>query len=230
MAERVARIWFGTTALVAIVGLALEIAVSVPPAGGYFDSTPSRIFNLLFFFTIESNIIIAVTTLLLAIRIRRWSALFRYFWLAGIVSILITGIVYHAVLAKNAHFTGLGAVATQLLHTVVPVLALAGWLVFGPRNRFTWSLVALSLVHPAVFLVVTLARGAMIDWYPYPFLDATQLSYGRIAVNSVVLAILFVAFAVAATLTDRVILRRGSRKPTVQDRHNFPEVVAADHR
>jgi hypothetical protein len=210
---------------VAFVGLGLEIVTAATAGGGYFDSAPSRVFNLLFYFTIESNIIIAVTTLLLAIRVRRWSALFRYFWLAGIVSILITGIVYHAVLARNAHFVGVGAVANQLLHTAVPVLALVGWLVFGPRNRFTWSLVALSLVHPAVFLAVTLVRGAMIDWYPYPFLEVDQLGYARIALNSAVLALLFVAFAVAATLTDRIILRR-TRKPA----ESREQLLLQDHR
>src|SRR4051794_13547623 len=110
MAERMARIWFGTTALAAILGLLLEVWVSVDADGGYFTTPASRMFNLLFYFTIQSNIIIAVTTLLLAVRVRRWSPVFRYFWLAGIVSILITAIVYHAVLAQNAHFTGVGEV------------------------------------------------------------------------------------------------------------------------
>jgi hypothetical protein len=213
MAERWARIWFGTTALVAFVGLGLEVVLTASSGGGgYFTSAAGRMFNLLFYFTIESNIIIAVTTLLLAIRVRRWSATFRFFWLAGVVGILITGIVYHAVLAQNAHFVGLWAVATQLLHTAVPVLALAGWLVFGPRGRFTWPLVWLALVHPAVWLAVTLVRGALVGWYPYPFIDVAQIGYARMAVNSAVLAVLFLAFAAAATLTDRVVLRRAGRR------------------
>jgi hypothetical protein len=156
--------------------------------------------------------------------------MFRFFWLAGIIGILITGIVYHAVLAQNAHFVGWGAVATQLLHTVVPVLALVGWLVFGPRGRFTWPLVGLALVHPAVWLAVTLVRGALVGWYPYPFIDVTQIGYGRMAVNSAVLAVLFLAFGAAATLTDRVVLRRASRRAPQEQRDNFPEVVASEHR
>jgi hypothetical protein len=215
MAERWARIWFGTTALVAFVGLGMEVVVTAISGGGYFTSAAGRVFNLLFYFTIESNIVIAVTTLLLAVRVRRWSAVFRFFWLTGIIGILITGIVYHAVLAQNAHFVGWGAVATQLLHSVVPVLALVGWLVFGPRSRFTWPLVGLALVHPAVWLTVTLVRGALAGWYPYPFIDVTQIGYARMAVNSAVLAVLFLAFAAAATLTDRVVLRRAGRRSTL---------------
>jgi hypothetical protein len=231
MAERVARIWFGVTALVAIVGLGLEAAATAMSGGGFFDSVPSRLFNMLFYFTIQSNIIIAVTTLLLAIRVRRWSPVFRYFWLAGIVGILITAIVYHAVLAKNAHFTAVGAVADQLLHTVVPALALTGWLVFGPRNRFTWALVGLSLVHPAVWLTITLLRGALIDWYPYPFIDVSQIGYGRMAVNSAMLAMMFVAFAVAATVVDRVVLRRsgGSSQPVRPVRSTGREQPLLEH-
>jgi hypothetical protein len=208
MAERVARIWFGVTALVAVVGLALEATATAMSGGGYFETVPSRLFNMLFYFTIQSNMIVAVTTLLLAVRLDRTSAVFRYFRYAGVIGITITGIVYRAVLADNAHFVGLGVVADQMLHSAVPVLAVLGWLVFGPRRQFTWRLAPAVLIHPALWLAVTLGRGAMIDWYPYYFVDASRVGYGRVAVNAATLAGLFLAFAYAATLLDRVILRR----------------------
>src|SRR5262245_33773272 len=110
MLERCARLWFATTAAAATVGLLIEVYVSATVDGGYFTSPGSRLFNLLFYFTIQSNVIVAVTTLLLAVRLDRTSAVFRYFRLAGVIGITITGIVYRAVLADNAHFVGLGVV------------------------------------------------------------------------------------------------------------------------
>jgi hypothetical protein len=116
--------------------------------------------------------------------------------------------VYRAVLADNAHFVGLGVVADTLLHAVVPVLAVLGWVVFGPRRQFTWRLAPAVLIHPALWLTMTLVRGALIDWYPYYFVDAARVGYGRVTVNSATLAGLFLAFGYAATLLDRLILRR----------------------
>jgi hypothetical protein len=208
MAERWARIWFATTATVAIVGLVIETVVTATVGGGYFTSAGSRLLNMLFYFTIQSNVIVAVTTLLLAVRLDRPSAVFRYFRLAGVVGITVTGVVYRAVLADNAHFVGLGVVADTLLHAVVPVLAVLGWAVFGPRRQFTWRLAPAVLIHPALWLTLTLVRGSLIDWYPYYFVDASRVGYGRVAVNAATLAGLFLAFAYAATLLDRVILRR----------------------
>lgn len=208
MAERWARIWFATTAAVAIVGLVIEAVVTATVGGGYFASAGSRLLNMLFYFTIQSNVIVAVTTLLLAVRLDRSSAVFRYFRLAGVVGITVTGVVYRAVLADNAHFVGLGVVADTLLHAVVPVLAVLGWAVFGPRRQFTWRLAPAVLIHPALWLTLTLVRGSLIDWYPYYFVDASRVGYGRVAVNAATLAGLFLAFAYAATLLDRVILRR----------------------
>jgi len=208
MAERWARIWFATTAAVAIVGLVIEAVVTATVGGGYFTSAGSRLLNMMFYFTIQSNVIVAVTTLLLAVRLDRSSAVFRYFRLAGVVGITVTGVVYRAVLADNAHFVGLGVVADTLLHAVVPVLAVLGWAVFGPRRQFTWRLAPAVLIHPALWLTLTLVRGSLIDWYPYYFVDASRVGYGRVAVNAATLAGLFLAFAYAATLLDRVILRR----------------------
>jgi hypothetical protein len=215
MAERWARIWFATTAAVAIVGLVIQVVVTATVGGGYFTSAGSRLFSLLFYFTIQSNVIVAVTTLLLAVRLDRTSAVFRYFRLAGIVGIAITGIVYRAVLADNAHFVGLGAVADRMLHLVVPVLAVLGWIVFGPRRLFTWWLAPAVLIHPALWMTMTLVRGELIDWYPYYFVDAGRVGYGRVAVNVATLAGLFLAFAYAATLLDRLFVRDRAQEAAV---------------
>jgi hypothetical protein len=63
----------------------------------------------------------------------------------------------------------------------VPVLAVTGWLIFGPRPRVTLRVVLLSLIWPAAWLGYTLVRGGLTGWYPYPFLNLQQRGPGPVA-------------------------------------------------
>ncbi|HEY3406708.1 MAG TPA: Pr6Pr family membrane protein [Propionicimonas sp.] len=76
---RVARALFGATSLIVTLGLVLQLWQSV--TGGSddasFASTPDRIIDFFSLFTVLSNIAVAVTTGLLAIRLDRPSTLFR---------------------------------------------------------------------------------------------------------------------------------------------------------
>lgn len=39
----------------------------------------------------------------------------------------------------------------------------------------------LWLLYPLVWTAYTLIGGALVDWYPYPFLDPAQGGYGSVA-------------------------------------------------
>jgi hypothetical protein len=91
-------------------------------------------------------------------------------------------------------------VADRLLHVVVPVLALVGWLLFGPRPRIDWPTCLRAAVWPIGWLVVMLVSGALTGWYPYPFLDHRQHGWGHVAVVCAGIFVLF--FALFATLRE----------------------------
>ena len=58
-----------------------------------------------------------------------------------------------------------------MLHMVVPVLAVFGWALFGPRPRVTGREIAIAVCWPFAWLAWTLVVGAATGWFPYPFLD-----------------------------------------------------------
>ncbi len=70
--------------------------------------------------------------------------------------------------------------------------------------------VGLSLLYPLAWLVFTLVRGPISDFYPYPFLDVRVLGYPAVLLNCVVVAVLFVALAAAAAAFDRAMARRAA--------------------
>lgn len=198
-----ARVWFGATALVVLVGLVLRIALLVSDGTqGAFDSTTDRVFNLFCFFTIQSNIIVGVTSLLLAQDPTRSSTAFRTFRLTGLVCIAVTGIVYHSLLSGLTDLHGLELGADHLLHTVSPIMAVIGWLVFGPRRLTASRIVLLSLIFPVCWLVFALIRGEVIDYYPYPFLDVNDVGYGRVFLNTLGISALYIGLAAGATALD----------------------------
>lgn len=209
--DRTARFVFGVTSAIVIFGLVLQLGLSVTADAdaGYFSSTPDRIVNFFSYFTVLSNVTVAVTTGLLAIRLDRRSALVRTLRLDGLVGIAVTGVVFHLALSDLQELTGWNAPADFLLHALSPILAVLGWLVLGPRRQISQRVVLLAVIAPICWLVYTLIRGSLVqdrvgnDYYPYPFLNVQEHGYPVVLVNSAVVAVLFLAISFGALALDR---------------------------
>jgi hypothetical protein len=197
------RIWCGVTALVVAAGIVIQLVVTATSTDGYFPDNPDRVFNVFAYFTIQSNLLLGGTALLLALGTERDSTLFRTLRLNGVLCIAVTGIVYHVALAGLSELSGAAAVTNFLLHTATPVLGVLGWLLFGPRGRASFAIVGWSLVFPVLWLVFTLIRGEAVGFYPYPFVDVGDLGYPKVLVNCLLVALLFLVLAFGATLLDR---------------------------
>ena len=206
--ERNARIFLGVTSALVTGGLVLQLVLAVRNEHGLFESHVGRLINTLAFFTVDSNILVAVTTGLLAWKLQRPSTLFRVLRVAGLVGIAITGVVFHLALKDLQELQGKEALADFILHTASPVLCVLGWLLFGPRGQVSKRIVGLSVLFPVIWLGATLVRGALVqdrfgkDYYPYPFLDVVVHGYGTVAVNIVLVAVLFLVVAGLALLLD----------------------------
>ena len=197
------------TAAVVLCGIVVQLVVTANGTEGFFADNPERVFNVFAYFTIQSNLLLGGTTLLLALQPDRpQNTLFRTLRLNGMLCIAVTGIVYHLVLAADDDPQGWAAVANFLLHTAAPVIGVLGWLLFGPRGFTDRRIVAWSIVYPLLWLVFTLVRGEFVGFYPYPFLNVDEHGYGRVLLNCLLVAILFLALAAGATSLDRRLHRR----------------------
>jgi hypothetical protein len=204
--QRLAAASFLATALLVVVALVIQMAVTANQTGGHFASGPARVANIYAFFTIQSNIIVAVTCLLLVTGRRLDSVAFAAFRLVGLVDITITRVVYQTVLAGQK-LTPWGTVADVLLHAVVPGLAIAAWLLFGPRGLASWRVSAYAFLVPLAWVIFTLIRGAAIHWYPYPFIDVDRQGYARVALNVAVITLIYWLLCWAVIALDRRLRR-----------------------
>jgi hypothetical protein len=209
----VARVWFGLTGLVVGVGIVVQLFATADVENGRFAALHSRLFNVFCFFTVQSNIIVGVTCLLLALSLDRPSTAYRVLRLDGLIGIVVTFVVFHVALSSLQELSGKAAVADFLLHTASPIMCALGWVMFGPRGWVTWRVVWLSLIFPICWLAFTLLRGPIVSFYPYPFLDVDEHGYPRVLLSSLLVAVLFVGLGALARVADRWLTRAGSSNP-----------------
>ena len=115
----------------------------------------------------------------------------------------MTGIVYSTVLAAIHQPDGAAETTVNtIVHYVVPVLMVAGWLLFGPRPRIDRRAIGWSLLFPVLWFAYTLVRGAIWGWYPYPFVDVTTHGYARVVVNALLVTVVLGIVAALFALGD----------------------------
>lgn len=187
--------------LVAIVGwggLGLQLWLSMAGMMANGFSAGGALWRYLGYFTILTNILVAIVATRAAIRPDgRGGVNDPRFEMAVAAAILIVGIVYGVLLAHLANFTGAHLLADTLLHRVQPLLFAMLW--WARRTgRLAWRDVVWAPALPAAYAVYTLARGRAEGWYAYWFFDAGKLSAGELVRNSA--AMLAVALSVGAAL------------------------------
>ncbi len=192
--------------IIAWTALILQFYLILQTTGTTGFSTLKTVINFFSYFTILSNLLVAVclTTSLLS----PTSGVGSFFSKVSVQSaiavyIFIVGLVYNTVLRGITNPTGLDWIVDNLLHVVVPVLYVLYWFIFAPKKILQWKNLAPWLIFPAAYLVYSLLRGPTADWYPYPFLHAGKLGYGQVAINSVFVLLAFLLVGLGAIAWNR---------------------------
>ena len=154
--------------------------------------------NFFSYFTVLSNTMAVVMLAMLAFGPdrdeARWFAVFRG---AVTVYMSVTGLIYAVVLAPN-----LAAISVPepwidwTIHVVGPVAVIIDWFLNPPPRRLDAHALWIWLIFPAVYLMYSLARGPIVDWYAYPFLDPAQdEGYAGVGLWSLVVAAVVFGFS-----------------------------------
>lgn len=169
----------------------------------------TRVVRFASYLTIWANVLAAVIAATLAVDPDRDGRRWRVLRLDAVVLMFGVGVVHWFFLRPLLDLHGADLLADKLLHVAVPLLVTVGWLGFGPWPRIGRTDLGAFLVLPAIWLAYTLVRGAVVDWYPYPFLDVDLHGYGYVAVSSLAVGALLLAVAAAGLWLDpRLTARR----------------------
>ncbi len=220
--ESPARAWHLVTGLISLVSLLVQLVMIVQGVNVLVDDSTglpavgvaTRVLRFFSYFTVQSNLLVIVTTLLLARDAQRDGRWFRVARIAGLVGITVTFVVYLVALRPILDLSGLAAVTDVGFHIVTPVLAVAGWVLFGPRPRFDRSVLLTSLAWPALWLAYSLVHGAVSGWYPYPFVDVVAIGYAAVLRNAALVLVLLLAVGACFVLGDRRLRPTGPMDPS----------------
>ncbi len=150
-------------------------------------SIPETLLRYFGFFTILTNILVAVSLTMVYLKgiSENGHFLTRPKTLtATAVYITIVGLIYNLILRFQWAPQGLAKLVDELLHSVIPVLFIFFWLKFVPKQSIQWKNILHWLIYPLVYLGYTLLRGSFAAWYPYPFINVTDLGYEKVVINS----------------------------------------------
>ena len=212
--------WHLVTLLVIVLSLGIQLVlvirgidVLVPEEGQTPPGVLTRVLRFFSYFTVQSNVLVALSVLPLlrypAVDEKGW----RVLRLDALIGIAVTGVVFVVALRPIVDLSGISALTNVGFHYLSPLLAVVGWLLFGPRPRIDGSTLRWALAWPLAWLAYTLAHGALTGWYPYPFIDAGQLGYPATLINAGLVTILML-------VTGAVFLVADSRLPPK------PEIMA----
>ena len=127
--------------------------------------------------------------------------------------IAAVGIVYSLALRQIWDPPGAQLIADRLLHDALPALYLLFWGFLVEKGRVRSRDTLGWIIYPLAYVAYTLARGAVTSWYPYPFLDVTQLGYPRVLWHIVVLLCGFLGIGLVIVGIDRVVARGRPGRP-----------------
>jgi hypothetical protein len=101
----------------------------------------------------------------------------------------MTGVIYAVLLAPASADVGLTAQWVDVIvHEVGPLVVFVDWILAPPERRPVLRDIGAWLVFPVVYVVYSLIRGPIADWYPYPFLDPNlDGGAGKVAITIVIL-------------------------------------------
>ena len=179
------------------------LALAALTAIGYDAAAGPGVSDIDYFsyFTVLSNLFAATMLLHGALRPpRERSRTVELLRGAAVVYILTTGIVYLLLLSGGAPaYPWVNAI----LHYLMPVAMTLDWLLDPPRVRLDpASTVVLWMAFPLLYVLYTVARGAIVGWYPYFFVNPHRGGgYLLVAGDCLAVGIGIVALIVATTWT-----------------------------
>ncbi len=207
----IVRVLGSLAIIAAIIGQGINTAAFFGSNGKGDNAVAHSLFNFVSFFTIESNIIAAVTfgigagvLLLTKGDGPAWFATLR---LGAVTYMTITGLVYNLLLRGYPLPQGRTLEwANEVFHVVMPIVVLLDWLLAPGRGRLDYKKIWVVIAFPIVWCAYTLIRAPFaVDpslgttpWYPYPFLDPQLSHNGYVSVAFYIIVIALVICSIAA--------------------------------
>jgi hypothetical protein len=195
--------------LIAVIAWSAVLVQIVSVAKGMVSDGRSPILgviNTLSYFTILTNLLLAIVTTACFLRGDADTLLTRPSTQSAVaLYIFVVGLIYTLLLRAIWNPTGLNAILDTALHDVTPVLYLLYWFLFVPKGTLRWNMPFYWLAYPVLYVVYCILRGSLTGLYPYHFVDVTILGYPRALLNTALLLLGFWILGLVLVAIDRLL-------------------------
>lgn len=99
----------------------------------------------------------------------------------AVVNMAVVGVVF-AILLRNVDLGDLRPWVNTVLQYLMPCVVVIDWLLLPPKAKLGLKPFLAVMVFPVLYITYVLVRGALVQWYPYPFLNPLNVGgYGGVA-------------------------------------------------
>jgi hypothetical protein len=124
------------------------------------------------------------------------------------VYIIVVGLTYNVILRFLWSPQGLQWLVDELLHTALPLAAVAYWVKYVRKNTLQYGNCFSWMLFPLGYIVFVAIRGAFSGFYPYPFIDVKLLGYPKALLNASGMVLIFMGLSLFLTAIGQWASRR----------------------
>jgi len=165
----------------------------------FFDDNPDRLLEsikLFRYFTIQSNLLVAVYFALTVSGKFEDSDFFKRFFGSVFLSIFVTGIVFAGYLEWTYVSPGLYKIGSALLHYISPILVTMYLLQSKEDYSFEYKDIKVWLIYPVSYLVYLIIQGVITNDYLYPFFDVPTIGVLGLVISTFFLVLFFFGMSI----------------------------------
>jgi hypothetical protein len=206
---KIALTWLGL--IVGIVALVLQFAIAMPAYLAAGRDIPGALGQFFTFYTILTNIVL-VLIYLSELTPARWLNIFRSLDTRGmmVAAMVLVMTFVHFYLRGLFPLTGLPLLCDRLLHYATPIIYVVWWIAAVQHGPLLIRKLPWMLLPTFIYFLYVMARGAWVQEYPYPVLNAYRLGYAHVLLNAVYLTIGLGALMLIVIGIDELLGRRKS--------------------
>lgn len=146
------------------------------------------------YFTITTNILVVLyfTSRITIFKNSSLSKLTNNGTITAITSfILVVGLIYQFILRGTWQPTGVQRIVDELLHSVIPLFVFLYWFKFANKTDLIFKNIKIWLWYPVLYFLFINIRGYFSGFYPYPFVNVTEIGYPQVLINSLLVSLFF---------------------------------------
>lgn len=193
----------------ALVGWFAVIAQFILMIENRVTPIPETVVRFFSFFTILTNTLVAIYfTCIAFVKNQELKSINKPGILTAIATyIFMVGIIYQLVLRHVWQPQGLQMIVDELLHSIIPILVIVFWYMYERTKSVSYSHLLKWAIYPLTYLIFILIRGSFSNFYPYPFVDVTNLGMASVLTNSVVLLLMFLMISALFVFIGKTIIK-----------------------